>query len=104
MTSITAIFIAAVCVMNYFSTVMNTFFGYGNIVYDKQIEGSGDYYGETGVLEHISSTEDSKAYAAEVNKDVVGESVTLLKNDNSLPLKSGAKVTVFGKAAATLHS
>lgn len=101
MTVVTALFAVAAVVMNQFSTVMNTFFGYGSIVYDTQIEGSGDYYGETGVLQHISSTEDSKAYAAEVNADVVSESVTLLKNtDHVLPLATGSKVTVFGTAAA----
>lgn len=101
MTVISAVFIAAAVVMNYFSSVMNTFFGYGKIIYDSQIEGSGDYYGETGVLEHISSTDDSVEYAAEVNKDVVGEAVTLLKNENNvLPLAAGSKVTVFGTAAA----
>lgn len=45
-----------------------------------------------------SSVEDALKRADDVNQRIVEEGMVLLKNENkSLPLKTGAKVTVFGK-------
>lgn len=38
----------------------------------------------------------------DLNKEIIGEGITLLKNENSLPLKSEAKVSVFGKRSVNL--
>lgn len=45
------------------------------------------------------------AYEAgdKLNKEILSEGITLLKNDNSLPLKQGAKISVFGKRSVDLR-
>lgn len=47
----------------------------------------------------------SEAYAAgdDLNKEILSEGITLLKNENSLPLGKGAKVSLFGKRSAELR-
>lgn len=50
-----------------------------------------------------SSLDEWKAEAAELVEDVVDEGIVLLKNDNNvLPLASGAKVSLFGRASVDL--
>lgn len=39
----------------------------------------------------------------ELNKEILEEGITLLKNENSLPLASGAKVSLFGKRSADIR-
>ncbi len=46
--------------------------------------------------------EDVAAAGQEVNKQIIGEGITLLKNDNALPLAKTAKVSVFGKRSVQL--
>lgn len=60
---------------------------------DKAIKGesSGTYTAD------YSSKAEATAAAEDFGADVLREGMTLLKNDNSLPLKKNAKVTVFGK-------
>ncbi len=38
-----------------------------------------------------------------LNKEILSEGITLLKNENSLPLKRGAKISLFGKASTTFR-
>lgn len=46
-----------------------------------------------------------EAYEAgdKLNKEIVSEGITLLKNESSLPLKQGAKISVFGKRSVDLR-
>ena len=73
-----------------------------NIQDTKTVGGTGDYavywandygYDNTALIEVYHD-------AAEANKEIAAEGITLLKNDNSaLPLASGSKITLFGNAA-----
>lgn len=91
-----ALCVAANVLMNQYSGVMDNFFGQGEV---KSTGGdvTAEYY--DGLLESTdySTKEASKAYAEKVNEEIVGEGVTLLKNENaSLPLSSGSKVVLLG--------
>ena len=39
----------------------------------------------------------------ELNKEILSEGITLLKNENSLPLAEGAKVSLFGKRSTDIR-
>ena len=52
--------------------------------------------------EGINNKADALAYANSVNEELCEEGFVLLKNDNSLPLAHGAKVSVFGINSADL--
>lgn len=56
---------------------------------------NGNYY----FADYDSSQEAFEA-GDRLNKDIISEGATLLKNENSLPLKAGAKVSIFGKRSA----
>lgn len=61
-------------------------------------EGNGSYYEKT-----TESKQAARENSNEVNKKVADEGFVLLKNqNNSLPLKAGAKISVFGKNSAKL--
>lgn len=47
----------------------------------------------------FTSDEDRQAYLAEVGTRISEEGITLLDNDGSLPLSSGARISVFGQDA-----
>lgn len=87
--------IVATTLMNQYAGVMNNFFGQGKVK-TTSVE-SADYY--NGILEtaYSSTKEGSKEYAEKVNEEIVGDGITLLKNeDEILPLSKGAKVILFG--------
>ena len=91
-----ALCIVANVLMNQYSGVMDNFFGQGEV---KSTGGdvTAEYY--DGLLEptDYATKEASKAYAEKVNEEIVGEGVTLLKNENgSLPLAAGSKVVLLG--------
>lgn len=85
----------ATTLMNQYAGVMNNFFGQGEAKTTSVAEA--DYY--DGILDeaNYATKEASKAYAEQVNEEIVGEGVTLLKNEDAvLPLASDAKVTLLG--------
>jgi beta-glucosidase len=92
----------ATILMNTYAGVMNNFFGQGEIKSSSGISTDADYY--QGILEesNYSTKEGSKAYAATVNENIVGEGAVLLENKElndgkkSLPLDAKAKVTLLG--------
>ena len=81
--------------MNMYSGAMDSFFGSGEtklVSTDGGKEMDAEYYDYS-----CSTAEEAKELSAKVNNEVVGEGVTLLKNeDNALPLAEGAKITFLG--------
>lgn len=91
-----AVCLTANILMNQYSGVMNNFFGQGEV-----ISTGGDLVAEyyDGLLDaaNYSSKEASKAYAEAVNEEIVGEGITLMKNEgNVLPLASGTHIVLLG--------
>ena len=88
--------IAANLLMNQYSGVMDNFFGQGAVTTTGG--GSADaYYTDLLSSEHYATKEASKAFAEAANRAIVGDGVTLLKNEGSaLPLSAGAKITLLG--------
>ena len=91
-----ALVIAVSIVATQVSLISNTF----NTVFgeERRVLVSGDpsqaqYYTPD---EGIESKADALAYANAVNEELCEEGFVLLKNDDSLPLARGAKVSVFG--------
>lgn len=60
---------------------------------------SSDYEDAGGITDKKAA---AKAAALEFNEEVADEGMVLLKNQDSLPLNKGAKVTVFGKNSVNL--
>ena len=62
--------------------------------------------GDPSKYQYFESDYDSKKDVLEaankLNEEIVSEGITLLKNDDSLPLNSTSKVTVFGKNSSDL--
>lgn len=91
-----ALCIAANVLMNQYAGVMNNFFGQGEV---KSTGGdvSAEYYDGLLNADDYSTKEASKAFAEKANEQIVGEGVTLLKNENgSLPLAAGTKLVLLG--------
>lgn len=81
--------------MNQYAGVMNNFFGQGKS--KSSGDGSANYYQEILDEANYSTEEASKAYAEQVNEEIAGEGITLLKNENDiLPLASDARITLLG--------
>ncbi len=58
----------------------------------------GNYY-----TSRFETKDEALAYGEEVNKEIFGEGVTMLKNeDNALPLGNGANISLFGKNSINL--
>ncbi len=105
-----AIMIAVTTVMYSFSGVMNNYFGQGEIISTstRGEDAVPEYY--DGILDKNNLTKDaSKAFAAEVNKNIVREGIVLLENATekggtakALPISKSAKVTVFGASVTGL--
>ena len=62
--------------------------------------------GDPSKYQYFESDYDSKKDVLEaankLNEEIVSEGITLLKNDDSLPLNSTSKITVFGKNSSDL--
>ena len=58
--------------------------------------------GYKAVLDY-ETLEDAQAAAADLNQELTGEGSVLLKNDGTLTLAKGARITVFGSAATSLQ-
>lgn len=91
-----ALCITATVLMNQYAGIMNNFFGQGAV---KSTGGdvTAEYY--DGLLDpaNCSSVEASKAYAEQVNEQIVGEGITLLKNEGDvLPLAAGSSLVLLG--------
>ena len=93
--------ILAQVLMNAYSGAMDSFFGASEATITKSEEAEnldGDaYYDYT-----CSTTEESLELSKNVNNEIVGEGVVMVKNeDQALPIASNAKVTLLG--VNTLH-
>ena len=55
----------------------------------------GNYY-----FADYDTAQDAFAAGDRLNKELIAEGATLLKNENSLPLKAGARVSIFGNRSA----
>lgn len=58
--------------------------------------------GYKAVLDY-DTLEEAQAAAADLNVELTGEGSVLLKNDGTLPLPKGSRVTVFGSAATSMQ-
>ncbi|GFP76531.1 beta-glucosidase [Clostridium fungisolvens] len=95
MASLTALVLVATILMNNYSTVMGSIFGFGEMVQTK-VKGS-EGLDANYIKLNTSNYKDSTANAKEVTQTIEGEGATLLKNENNaLPLSKGAAVTLFG--------
>ena len=93
-----ALVITAGAVMNSYSNIIDMYLGQGDMHITKR-EGSEDWEGNYYDYETKNSTE-SWEYANKVNKQIAGEGIVLLKNENGLlPLAAGTKVSVLGRNA-----
>ena len=88
----TAIDITTLCVP-FITNTLNTVFGDDRLVLKSGDPNRYQYYKTD---DNIKSKSDALKYANEVNERIGEEGFVLLKNDNSLPLKKNAKVSVFG--------
>lgn len=89
--------IVAETMMSRYSGAMDSYFGSGEMVIKDSENLDADYYDYK-----TSTTKESKEYAEEVNNEIVGEGLVMLKNqDHALPLQSDAKITFLG--VNTLH-
>ncbi len=83
----------ATVLMNQYSGVMDNFFGSAKL---NTASSDVNYYGDM-IEADLTTKEGSKQFAEAANEEIVSEGVTLLKNeDDSLPLASGAKITLLG--------
>lgn len=86
----------ATTLMNYYSGVMDNFFGQGKIK-SSGTDVSSEYY--DGLLDEVnySTKEASKKFAENANRTIVEEGIALLKNEgNTLPLSGNANITLLG--------
>lgn len=92
-----AVFIALNVVANYFSNIISIALG-GDRPYEVDKENAVVYY-ET----ETQSKSEANALAADVTRRVAAEGDILLRNENNaLPLKNGARVSIFGKNSVNL--
>lgn len=90
------VIVANILIFNMFQTLFNFAFGGPEAVY---AEGVTAMYPAT----ETSSKEEAFQRANEMNISLEGEGAVLLKNENgALPLKEGARVSVFGKNSVDL--
>lgn len=87
---ILSLFIIFTFLLNYFCLSMQATFVSANEV-------DNNYY----FTDYDTSTESYNA-GDKLNKKIMSEGITLLKNENSLPLSQGAKVSVFGMRSVNL--
>ena len=82
----------------YWDSALTLFFGeVGGTQIDEGADGDSIYF-----KSDYASTEERTAAAGEISDRIAGEGAALLKNEgNTLPLASGAKVSIFGIAAKT---
>lgn len=85
--------IVATIVMNMYDSVVSQVLGYGEMVVSgaDNSDLDGEYY-----IYEAGSTDESLEYAQETTQEIVSEGTVLLQNNESLPLQSGAKVTLLG--------
>ncbi|MBP5242471.1 MAG: glycoside hydrolase family 3 C-terminal domain-containing protein, partial [Clostridia bacterium] len=57
--------------------------------------------GYKAILDY-STLDDAKTAAAKLDEEIGGEGAILLKNDGTLPIPTGARVTLFGSAVTSL--
>lgn len=99
---ITSLTLIASILMNTYSTVMGSMFGFGEMVLTKA-EGSEDLQGDY-IQYKTSTTDESIENAKQVTETIMGEGTTLLKNeDGALPLNKGAAVTLFGVKTVSMN-
>ncbi len=85
-------------IANYFAASLDNYLGRGELVYDGDLgytEEDLDYYNQTYETS-LDGKIDASYAAAEVAEDISDEGEVLLKNDGTLPLSQGDKVTPFG--------
>ena len=76
--------------------------GVAGASYDAELVKKESVYGNYYTSEY-ETKEDAIAFGEEVNKEIYGEGVTMLKNeDNALPLGDGANISLFGKNSVNL--
>lgn len=99
---LTVILVAAICVVScndfLYGTISLVFGGERRIVK----EGKDLYANYIRYKTEYESKKDVLAAAEELNKQIVSEGITLLKNDDILPFDSNTKVSVFGKNSVNL--
>ena len=66
-------------------------------------EAEADSYGGNYYWADFDTAADAFAAGDELNKEILEEGITLLKNENSLPLAKGAKVSLFGKRSTDIR-
>lgn len=101
-TIVLALLIAISVVVTQVTLINNTFntlFGDVRRVLKKGDPSTAQYYTNSDGIENKA---DALAAANAVNEKICEEGFVLLKNDNSLPLASGAKVSVFGMNSVDL--
>lgn len=87
--------------MNAYSGAMDSYFGASQEIITKAAEAE-NLDGEAYYEYTCSTTEESKELSREVNDEIVGEGVVMIKNeDKALPLAQNAKITLLG--VNTLH-
>lgn len=70
--------------------------------YDAELVARDPVYGNYFTSDY-ETKEEALAFGEQVNKEIYGEGVTMLKNeDNALPLANGAKVSIFGKNSVNM--
>lgn len=75
---------------------------YADAAYDAELTVREPVYGNYFTSE-FETKDEALAFGEEVNKEIFGEGVTMLKNENNaLPLGQGAQVSVFGKNSVNM--
>ena len=68
----------------------------------KLVKGDPSQYQYYTLDEGITDKETAMAYGNSVNEEITAQGFTLLKNDDSLPLENGARVSIFGQNSVDL--
>ena len=94
--TVAILLIVSIVATQYLPGLMDMLFG------ADRVEISGSTAGQYDLSEGVTDKATALQAANDLNLEINEEGIILLKNENCLPLQTGAKVSVFGKNAANL--